>query len=120
MPVGAAHIAGMSSGSIPVLSNFRQSIIALPGSAPVRGWLGTGTDGTLKAVVAHTDLIQMVRQEPLLRLTFLPDGAVLSSVTEGALAPLPLVFLQGVGLKCYDLRNAGLPLYEAALLPSAA
>jgi hypothetical protein len=31
-----------------------------------------------------------------------------------------MAFLEGVGLKCYDLRAAHLPLYEEAALLSAA
>lgn len=62
----------------------------------------------------------MIRQEPLLRLTFLTDGAVLSSVDRDFIVALPLVFLEGVGLKCYDLSRDGLALLEPASLNVAA
>jgi hypothetical protein len=107
----------MSTLTIPVLSGFRQTSLSLNGSTPVRAWLG---DESAAAVVPHMDLIRMVRQEPLLRLTFLADGAVLSRVGSDFMVALPLVFLEGVGLKCYDLRGAGLPIHEVAVLAAAA
>jgi hypothetical protein len=114
-------MTGMSVLTIPVLGGFRQSSITLGGSAPVRAWVdASGTSGQAMAVVPHTDLIAMIKQEPLLRLTFLTDGAVLSRVGSDYMEPLPLVFLEAVGLKCYDLRGAGLPIYEPALLSAAA
>lgn len=114
----AAHIAVITTLNIPVLSGFRQSSVSLAGSFPVRAWLGP--DGEATVVVPHMDLLRMVRQEPLLRATFLADGAVLSQPGSDYLAALPSVFLEGVGLKCYDLRGAGLPLREASVLPAAA
>jgi hypothetical protein len=111
----------MSVHTIPVLAGFRQSIVTFRGSAPVRAWLhAPGATGEVMAVVPHSDLIRMIRQEPLLRVTFLANGAVLSSVTGDDLVAVPLVFLEGVGLKCYDLRGAGLPICEAVLLSAAA
>jgi hypothetical protein len=104
--------------AIPVLSGYRQSSISLGGSSPVRAWLGT--NGEASAVVPHMDLIQMIRQEPLLRLTFLTDGAVLSRAGSDFMVALPVVFLEGVGLKSYDLRGAGLPLREAGSMSVAA
>lgn len=108
----------MSTLSIPVLAGLRQSTVSLGGSSPVRAWVGAA--GEASAVVPHMDLIRLVRQEPLLRVTFLTDGAVLSRVGSDYLAALPLVFLEGVGLKCYDLRGAELPLHEVAVLAAAA
>jgi hypothetical protein len=104
--------------TIPVLSGFRQSSVSLGGSSPVRAWLGAA--GAQAAVVPHMDLIRMVRQEPLLRVTFLTDGAVLSRPGSDFMAALPLVFLEGVGLKSYDLRESGLPLFEVGPLAAAA
>ncbi|GAA4034707.1 hypothetical protein GCM10023063_18590 [Arthrobacter methylotrophus] len=101
----------MSTLKIPVLSGYRQSSISLGGSAPVRAWVDA--TGEASAVVPHMDLIRMIRQEPLLRLTFLGDGAVLSRAGSDFMVALPLVFLEGVGLKSYDLSGAGLPIYEA-------
>lgn len=43
------------------------------------------------------NLIRMVRQKPLLRVTFLADGAVLSRPGSDYLVALPLVFSEGVG-----------------------
>lgn len=111
-------MTGMSTLTIPVLAGFRQSTVSLGGSSPVRAWIGTA--GEASAVVPHMDLLRLVRQEPLLRVTFLADGAVLSQPGSDYLAALPLVFLEGVGLKCYDLSGAGLPLREAAVLAAAA
>lgn len=108
----------MSTLTIPVLSGYRQSTVSLGESPPVRAWIGPA--GELAAVVPHMDLIRLIRQEPLLRLTFLADGAVLSRVDSNFMAALPLVFLEGVGLKSYDLSGAGLPLRESAVLAAAA
>lgn len=89
----------MSAHSIPVLSGFRQSVVTLDGSDPVRAWLAaSGRPGAGAAVVPHADLLNMIGQQPLLRLTFLSNGAVLTHVTRGWMEPLPLVFLEGVGL----------------------
>jgi hypothetical protein len=48
------------------------------------------------------------------------DDAVLSAVDSTFLAALPPVFLEGVSLKCCDLRGAGLTLREAGSLGAAA
>jgi hypothetical protein len=109
---------GMSTLTIPVLSGFRQSSVSLGGSSPVRAWIGAA--GGAAAVVPHMDLIRMVRQEPLLRVTFLANGAVLSRPGSDFMAALPLVFLEGVGLKSYDLSEAGLSLSEVVPLAAAA
>lgn len=108
----------MSTLTIPVLSGYRQSTVSLGGSPPVRAWIGAA--GESAAVVPHMDLIRLIRQASLLRVTFLTDGAVLSRVGSDYFAALPLVFLEGVGLKCYDLSGAGLPLHEVAAVAAAA
>lgn len=111
----------MSTLTIPVLSGFRQSSVTLGGSPPVRAWLGeSGATAATAAVVPHMDLIRMIRQEPLLRLTFLTDGAVLSGAGSDFMVALPLVFLEGVGVKSYDLGGAGLPLQEVSVMSEAA
>ena len=48
------------------------------------------------------------------------DDAVVSRVDSTFLAALSLVFLEGVGLKCCDLRGGGLTLREAGSLAAAA
>lgn len=89
--------------------------------APVRAGLDApDTAGAVMAVVPHSDLIRMIRQEALLRLTFLASGAVLSGVNGEQMEPLPLVFLEGGGLKCYALNGACLPIYKAKSMSAAA
>lgn len=113
-------MTSMSAHEIPVLVGFRQSTITFNGSAPVRAWLTNPVrPGELAAVVPHLDLITMINQENHLGINFSTSGAHLSR-PDGDQVLLPHVFIEGVGLKCYDLRQAKLPIFEEVSLPAAA
>ncbi|MDQ0261926.1 hypothetical protein [Sinomonas atrocyanea] len=109
--------------TVPVLSGLTPTMVALDGTV-VRAWADPAAqDGAVRPVLAHRDLLGLVVATPALRVLFLDDGAILFGPF-GMIEPLGWVHVERVGLKCYDLREAGLPFAlvgEAAVqLPTAA
>lgn len=97
---------------VPVLTGLTSVLVSLdtgPGSIAVRAWAEAGVPRVVvRPVLAHRDLLELVVADPVLRLPFLDDEAVLFGPF-GTIEPLGWVHVERVGLKCYDLREAGLP-----------
>lgn len=113
----------MTTAPVPVVSGLRQTLITVDNGPAIRAWVGfTAASGTPAACIPLTDLRSAVRALPHLRLTFLGNGAVLSCAGRDRMYQLPLVFVERVGLKCYDLTEAAgiLDISEPAAMDAAA
>lgn len=94
--------------TVPVLTGLTPARVSL-GPMSVRAWLEAGVPrDVVRPVLAHRDLLELVAATPALRLLFLDDGAVLFGPF-GMIEPLGWVHIERVGLKCYDLRQTGVP-----------
>lgn len=113
----------MTTEPIPVVSGLRQTAITVNGGPALRAWVSApGDAGEPRSYVALTELKAITGAQPYLRVTFLGDGAVLSVAGRGRMLELPLVFIERVGLKCYDLHEAAeaLTIFEADVREPAA
>lgn len=101
-------MAGMST-RIRTLKGFQESKVSLAGTDDVRAYLKPGEhwNGAVMPVIPQVDLIRLVRQLPGLTLVFSRDCATVIA-SDGSPQPrFQVVFVDGVGLRCFDLRFAG-------------
>lgn len=113
MKRGAAHMGSMTT-RIRTLRGFHESKVSLAGSAPVRAYVKTGEhwDGAAMPVLPQYDLVRLVGQLPGITLVFSKDCATVVA-SDGSPQPrLPVVFVAGVGLRCFDARFAGWAFQE--------
>lgn len=109
--------------TVPVLTGLTPALVSLGGPLSVRAWVEDGVPrDVVRPVLVHRDLLELVAATPALRVLFLDDGAVLFGPF-GMIEPLGWVHVERVGLKCYDLREAGVPFTlvdDGVALPAAA
>lgn len=101
-------MAGMTT-RIRTLKGFHQSTVSLDGTNPVRAYVKAGEhwNGAAMPVIPQPDLITLVAQLPGISLVFSKDCATVIA-SDGSPQPrLPVVFIAGIGLRCFDLRFAG-------------
>lgn len=101
-------MAGMNS-RIRTLKGFHESKVSVDGREGVRAFVKTGEhwNGAVMPVIPQVDLTVLVRQLPGLQLVFSRDCATIIA-SDGTPQPrFPVVFVAGVGLRCFDLRFAG-------------
>lgn len=122
----AVHMAGMTR--IRTLKGFLEAKVSLDRTDAVRAYLKPGEywNGAAMPVIPQRDLIRLFDQLNGLNLVFSKDCATVIA-SDGSPQPrLPVVFVSGVGLRCFDLRFAGWQFQEtgkpslAEQVPSAA
>lgn len=99
---------------IRTLRGFHESKVSLAGAGPVRAYVKAGEhwDGAAMPVLPQYDLVRLVRQMPGITLVFSKDCATVVA-SDGSPQPrFPVVFVAGVGLRCFDLRFAGWAFQE--------
>jgi hypothetical protein len=104
----AVHMGGMTT-RIRTLKGFQEAKVSLDGTDAARAYLKPGEhwNGAVMPVIPQIDLIRLVAQLPGLKLVFSTDCATVIA-SDGSPQPrLPVVFVAGVGLRCFDLRFAG-------------
>lgn len=106
-------MAGMTT-RIRTLRGFHQSQVFLDGADPVRAYVKAGEywNGAAMPVIPQPDLIRLVAQLPGINLVFSKDCATVIA-SDGSPQPrFPVVFIAGIGLRCFDLRFAGWAFQE--------
>jgi hypothetical protein len=109
----SAHMVPMTT-RIRTLRGFHESKVSLAGADPVRAYVKAGEswDGAAMPVLPQYDLVHLVAQLPGIALVFSKDSATVIA-SDGSPQPrFPVVFVAGIGLRCFDARFAGWAFQE--------
>lgn len=107
-------MTAMTLTSIPVLSGYRETSVSLKGGGAVRAWVNPAEswNGAIMPVIPQADLVRLIAQSDNLCLVLGRSQANIVSRDWSMQLLVPVVFLEGVGLKCFDLRHSGWTFQE--------